>query len=96
MSKSRCGSSRPGRAATPPRASPPGGGGEAPLLSRERDREAIATALEALDGAAEALGQAEVAAELLRQASHSLARLIGAVDAEAVLDRLFLSFCIGK
>ncbi|MGN6103198.1 MAG: tRNA uridine-5-carboxymethylaminomethyl(34) synthesis GTPase MnmE [Devosia sp.] len=73
-----------------------GGGGDAPLLSRERDREAIATALEALDGAAEALGQAEVAAELLRQASHSLARLIGAVDTEAVLDRLFLSFCIGK
>jgi tRNA modification GTPase len=68
--------------------------GPAPLLSRERDRQAIAAARHALTELD--LSREEVAAEGLRAASHALARLIGAVDAEAVLDRLFLSFCIGK
>jgi tRNA modification GTPase len=63
-------------------------------LSRERDRQAIAAARQALTELD--LSREEVAAEGLRAASHALARLIGAVDAEAVLDRLFLSFCIGK
>jgi tRNA modification GTPase len=70
------------------------GGGPPPLLSRERDRQAIAAARQAL--AELDLGREEVAAEGLRTAGQALARLIGAVDAEAVLDRLFLSFCIGK
>lgn len=68
--------------------------GEPPLLSRERDRAAIAAAagaLETLD-----LSRLELAAEALRAASQALARLVGRVDAEMVLDRLFLSFCIGK
>jgi tRNA modification GTPase len=69
-------------------------GGPAPLLSRERDRQAIAAARRALLELD--LTREEIAAESLRAASHALARLIGAVDAEAVLDRLFLSFCIGK
>jgi tRNA modification GTPase len=69
-------------------------GGPAPLLSRERDRQAIAAARQALVELD--LGREEVAAEGLRAASQALARLIGAIDAEAVLDRLFLSFCIGK
>jgi tRNA modification GTPase len=70
------------------------GGGAPPLLSRERDRQAIMEARAALAGVD--LRQEELAAEHLRAANLALARLIGAVDAEAVLDRLFLSFCIGK
>jgi tRNA modification GTPase len=38
----------------------------------------------------------ELAAEALRHASLALERMIGRVDAEQVLDRLFASFCIGK
>jgi tRNA modification GTPase len=71
-----------------------GGGGPPSLVSRERDRQAILEARQAildLDFRRE-----ELAAERLRLASYALARLIGKVDAEAVLDRLFLSFCIGK
>lgn len=37
-----------------------------------------------------------VHAEALRQASRSLARLVGVDETEAVLDRLFARFCIGK
>ena len=48
-----------------------------------------------------ALGEAtltelELAAEDLRQAAQALERLLGRIDTEAVLDRLFLAFCIGK
>ena len=39
---------------------------------------------------------AVVAAVHLRQATHSLEELIGAVDIEDVLDRVFSSFCVGK
>jgi tRNA modification GTPase len=72
------------------------GRGEPALLSRERDRDALASALRYLGEAAARLAQPELAAEALRLASHALERLLGRIDAEAVLDRLFLSFCIGK
>ena len=54
--------------------------------------EAVATDLDA----ALAAKEEEVVAELLRQASDSLGRLIGRIDVEDVLDQLFLEFCIGK
>ncbi|MDO5657305.1 MAG: tRNA uridine-5-carboxymethylaminomethyl(34) synthesis GTPase MnmE [Paracoccus sp. (in: a-proteobacteria)] len=38
----------------------------------------------------------EIASENIRRALHSLARLIGSVDAEDYLDVVFSSFCIGK
>ena len=38
----------------------------------------------------------ELRAEDLRQAAQSLGRLTGRVDVEAVLDRVFSAFCIGK
>jgi tRNA modification GTPase len=69
-------------------------GGPPPLLSRERDRQAVSEARAALRDID--LAREELAAEGIRIASQALARLIGKVDAEAVLDRLFLSFCIGK
>ena len=72
------------------------GDGEPALVSRERDRAALAAAAESLGDAMGQLGDVELAAESLRRASHALERLLGRMDAEAVLDRLFLSFCIGK
>jgi tRNA modification GTPase len=71
-------------------------GGEAPLVSRERDRLALAQAAERLEAAGRQLDRPELAAEELRAAADALGRLIGVVDAEAVLDRLFSAFCIGK
>jgi tRNA modification GTPase len=70
--------------------------GEPSLLSRERDRLALQNALDALDAAGRQLAIPELAAESLRLASQALERLVGRLDAERVLDRLFASFCIGK
>jgi tRNA modification GTPase len=70
--------------------------GEPILLSRERDRIALLSALGALDASATQLHAPELAAESLRLASQALERLLGRIDPERVLDRLFSSFCIGK
>jgi tRNA modification GTPase len=70
--------------------------GEPPLLSRERDKLALSRASAELASAMHNITSPELAAECLRQASYALERLIGRMDAEHVLDRLFLSFCIGK
>jgi tRNA modification GTPase len=72
------------------------GSGETVLVSRERDRAALTDAALALQNAKLALSAPELAAESLRLASQSLERLVGRIDAEKVLDRLFSSFCIGK
>jgi tRNA modification GTPase len=72
------------------------GTGEPVLLSRERDRVALEGAAVGLGDALARLDQPELAAEALRLASAALERLLGRMDAEAVLDRLFSSFCIGK
>lgn len=72
------------------------GQGEPSLLSRERDRAALKEAIAALTEAQSRLDAPELAAEALRVASQSLERLVGRIDAERVLDRLFMRFCIGK
>ncbi len=71
-------------------------GGEPALVSHERDRKRLEDALAALVETRAALHDWELAAESLRLASAVLERMIGRVDAEQVLDRLFSSFCIGK
>ncbi|WP_244465872.1 tRNA uridine-5-carboxymethylaminomethyl(34) synthesis GTPase MnmE [Devosia soli] len=71
-------------------------GSEPSLVSHERDRHALHEAIAAVDEAKRNLMNWELAAESLRHASAALERLIGRVDAEQVLDRLFSSFCIGK
>lgn len=71
-------------------------GSEPSLVSHERDRLSLEAALLALTEARSRLGDWELAAESLRGASAALERLIGRLDAERVLDRLFSSFCIGK
>ena len=60
--------------------------------SRERMREALGSALEQLGGA----GDAVLTAHHVRQATTALDELVGAVDIEEVLDRVFASFCVGK
>ncbi|GLK77393.1 tRNA modification GTPase MnmE [Methylopila jiangsuensis] len=74
------------------------GGTEHAGLTRARHREVVAAALDDLDAA---LGRwahlpDEVLAELLRRAAGAIGRIVGGVDVEDVLDRLFSSFCIGK
>lgn len=73
-----------------------GGAGEPVLLSHERDRLALEQALEHMRMASTQIEQLELCAEALRAASDALARLLGKMDTEMVLDRLFAAFCIGK
>lgn len=66
------------------------------LISHLRDRVAIGTSIECLEASISHIDQPELCAEDLRQASDVLAGLIGLIDSETVLDRLFAGFCIGK
>jgi len=72
----------------------------ATMLIRERQRQAVARALAALDRAAGELSgpspQAELAAEELRLAIRGLEGLVGRVDVEHLLGEIFARFCIGK
>ncbi len=70
------------------------GSGDAAGLTRPRHRAAVAEALAALDRLPHRLP--ELRAEALREALRALGRITGRVDVEAVLDRVFGEFCIGK
>jgi tRNA modification GTPase len=70
-----------------------------PALTRERHRVALTRAQTALAAAVPHLGpggDAVLAAHHVREATHALDELLGAVDIEEVLDRVFGSFCVGK
>jgi tRNA modification GTPase len=71
-------------------------GVEPSLVSHERDRQSLQSAIDTLSETRRALHDWELAAESLRNTSAALERMIGRLDAERVLDRLFSSFCIGK
>ncbi len=64
------------------------------LITRARHREALGEAWGALQRSLEATP--DLAAEDLRLALRALARIVGRFDVEAVLDRIFAAFCIGK
>jgi tRNA modification GTPase len=68
------------------------------LVTRERHRRALERCDESLRRAILALGTegTELAAEDVRLALRALGEITGRVDVEAVLDRLFATFCIGK
>jgi tRNA modification GTPase len=73
--------------------------GEPALVTRQRQKTALAEAakLLAAAGDAAAAGEGEeLFAENLRLAARSLGRVTGRVDVEDVLDKIFSSFCIGK
>ena len=73
---------------------------DAPMLTQERHRFAVARALDEVRAFREAWGSgdvpAPVAAVHLREAVTTLEDLIGAVDVEDVLDEVFRRFCVGK
>ncbi|WP_133000100.1 tRNA uridine-5-carboxymethylaminomethyl(34) synthesis GTPase MnmE [Luteimonas arsenica] len=72
------------------------GGGE--FTARARHVDALRRAAASLEAATAALaGEAlDLAAELLRDAHHSLGDITGRVSADALLGHIFSSFCIGK
>ncbi len=70
-----------------------------PVLTRERHRDALRRAHDALTGAAPHLvagGDPVLGAHHIRDAVRRLDGLIGTVDVEDILDRVFASFCVGK
>ena len=70
-----------------------------PALTRERHRVALTRAQEALAASVLHLGRggdAVLAAHHVREATAALDELLGTVDIEEVLDRVFGSFCVGK
>lgn len=73
---------------------------DAPILTRERQRSAVRTAREEVTAFRDAWETdnvpVTVAAVHLGAAADALADLIGAIDVEDVLDRLFRTFCVGK
>lgn len=73
---------------------------EAPLLTRQRHRDAVQAAKAELlaFGNAWAVDDppSSVAAIHLREAAYHLGELIGSIDVEDVLDRVFSTFCVGK
>jgi tRNA modification GTPase len=70
-----------------------------PALTRERHRVALAAAQEAIHAALPHLRhdcEIVLGAHQIQQATLALNELIGVVDMEEVLDRVFGSFCVGK
>ena len=70
-----------------------------PTLTRARHRDALAAARQALEDARPHLdssGDVVLAAHHVRHAVLALDELIGAVDLDEVLDRIFAGFCVGK
>lgn len=70
-----------------------------PALTRERHRNALSRAAASLGEAEPHLGSggdAVLASHHVREATAALDELIGAVDVDQVLDRIFSSFCVGK
>ncbi len=77
-----------------------GGSADTPVVTRARHRAILEAARAELAAFREGWVSNElpatVAAVHLRSAVHSLEELIGTVDVEDVLDRIFSSFCVGK
>lgn len=73
---------------------------DAPLVTRERQRFGLERARDELRDFVQAWERdavpATVAAVHLRAAARELEEIIGVIDVEDVLDRLFSSFCVGK
>jgi tRNA modification GTPase len=73
------------------------GSGEDALIGRERQRKLLRETADSLQRCLGIAAQGdELAAEELRAAAQSLGRLLGRVDVEDILDKIFREFCIGK
>jgi tRNA modification GTPase len=71
------------------------GSGEGGLIGRERQRTLLRETVDLLHRSMERKGE-EFVAEDLRAAAHALGRLLGRVDVEDILEKIFREFCIGK
>jgi tRNA modification GTPase len=72
-------------------------GRDAPAITRARHRELLNEAVSHLERAGRpSWSEPELVAEDVRLALRSLERMAGRSDPEAVLDRVFANFCIGK
>ena len=72
------------------------GNGEPALLVRERQVQAVKSALAHLETALVPDLPIELLAEELRRAARNIGKLIGEVGTEDLLDSIFSKFCIGK
>ena len=73
------------------------GAEEGGLIGRARQRKLLQEAATMLRRSIDVIGGGEeLAAEELRSAAVALGRLLGRVDVEDVLDKIFREFCIGK
>src|SRR5271154_3511922 len=73
------------------------GAGEDGLIGRERQRRLLHETADGLRRCLAVAGEGdELVAEELRAASQSLGRLLGRIDVEDILDKIFREFCIGK
>jgi tRNA modification GTPase len=73
------------------------GSDEGGLIGRERQRSLLRETVASLQRSMNAAGKGdELVAEDLRVAAHALGQLLGRVDVEDVLDKIFREFCIGK
>lgn len=73
------------------------GSDEGGLISRERQRTLLRETVASLQRSMNAAGKGEeLVAEDMRAAAHSLGRLLGRIDVEDILDKIFREFCIGK
>jgi tRNA modification GTPase len=70
------------------------------IITRERQRQAIADAVSSMESACDEVragpSRTEIAAEYLRRSVRRLDSLVGRVDVEDLLDDIFARFCIGK
>ena len=71
------------------------GGGESPVITRSRHRQALEETAGLLEAAIRE-GQTELKAEHVRLALRALGRITGRVDLDELLDVVFRDFCIGK
>lgn len=71
-------------------------GGELQIVTRQRHLSELKLVQESLIACSDPAIALEIRAEHLRQGSDALGRIVGLVDIEDVLDRLFAGFCIGK
>lgn len=71
-------------------------GAEPAAATRLRHRRLLGEAASRLRQAAEEQDALELAAEDVRLAARALDRITGRIDPEAVLEKIFASFCIGK
>jgi tRNA modification GTPase len=70
---------------------------EQAVVVRTRHRDAVEESIRCLnDSLMHDGGHIELAAECLRRACHSVARITGRVDVEDLLGKIFSEFCIGK